>query len=388
MSTLINSGASVTDNNNNHKTTKKNRCSTSKPSKQQLWKQIDNSFINENCEGLYGGGVASSALECVYRSSGQREICDACSSTVCLTDDGFLTCTNQKCGIVYKDVLDHSAEWRYYGADDNQSSDPTRCGMPVNPLLVESSYGCKVLCDGATTYEMRKFRRYTEWQSMPYREKSQYDEFQSITIIAHNGGLPKIIVDEALRYHKKISEFKTYRGLNRDGIILASTYIACRKHGCPRTIKEIATIFNLDNTSATKGCKNAITIINEIEHEMANSDKTSFSKTKPEAFIERYCSRLNINSELTKVCQFVATRIERNNLIPENTPHSIAAGIIYFVSQTCHLNVSKKDVNRITEISEVTINKCYKKLEQLTDSLIPKIILEKYNGGHSPPLSL
>ena len=390
MSTLINSGASVTDNNNNHKTTKKNRCSTSKPSKQQLWKQIDNSFINENCEGLYGGGggVASSALECVYRSSGQRENCDACSSTVCLTDDGFLTCTNQKCGIVYKDVLDHSAEWRYYGADDNQSSDPTRCGMPVNPLLVESSYGCKVLCDGATTYEMRKFRRYTEWQSMPYREKSQYDEFQSITIIAHNGGLPKIIVDEALRYHKKISEFKTYRGLNRDGIILASTYIACRKHGCPRTIKEIATIFNLDNTSATKGCKNAITIINEIEHEMANSDKTSFSKTKPEAFIERYCSRLNINSELTKVCQFVATRIERNNLIPENTPHSIAAGIIYFVSQTCHLNVSKKDVNRITEISEVTINKCYKKLEQLTDSLIPKIILEKYNGGHSPPLSL
>ena len=386
MSTLINSGASVTDNNNNHKTTKKNRCSTSKPSKQQLWKQIDNSFINENCEGLYGGGVASSALECVYRSSGQREICDACSSTVCLTDDGFLTCTNQKCGIVYKDVLDHSAEWRYYGADDNQSSDPTRCGMPVNPLLVESSYGCKVLCDGATTYEMRKFRRYTEWQSMPYREKSQYDEFQSITIIAHNGGLPKIIVDEALRYHKKISEFKTYRGLNRDGIILASTYIACRKHGCPRTIKEIATIFNLDNTSATKGCKNAITIINEIEHEMANSDKTSFSKTKPEAFIERYCSRLNINSELTKVCQFVATRIERNNLIPENTPHSIAAGIIYFVSQTCHLNVSKKDVNRITEISEVTINKCYKKLEQLTDSLIPKLILEKYNGGHAPPL--
>ena len=119
---------------------------------------------------------------------------------------------------------------------------------------------------------------------------------------------------------------------------------------------------------------------------MANSDKTSFSKTKPEAFIERYCSRLNINSELTKLCQFVATRIEKNNLIPENTPHSIAAGIIYFVSQTCSLNVSKKDVNRITEISEVTINKCYKKLEQFTDNLIPKIILEKYKGEHTPPL--
>jgi hypothetical protein len=44
-------------------------------------------------------------------------------------------------------------------------------------------------------------------------------------------------------------------------------------------------------------------------------------------------------------------------------------------------------VNRITEISEVTINKCYKKLEQLTDSLIPKIILEKYKGDMRPPFN-
>ena len=163
----------------NHKTTKKNRHNSKSNSKykQDLWKQIDSSFINEECDSgkqhkqtsSGGGATATAALECVYRSSGQRENCDSCSSIVCLTDDGFLTCTNQKCGIVYKDILDHGAEWRYYGADDNQSSDPTRCGMPVNPLLVESSYGCKVLCDGATSYEMRKFRRYTEWQSMPYR---------------------------------------------------------------------------------------------------------------------------------------------------------------------------------------------------------------------------
>ena len=213
--------------------------------------------------------------------------------------------------------------------------------MPVNPLLKESSYGCKVICQGATTYEMRKIRRYTEWQSMPYKEKSQYDEFQRITIIAHNAGISKIIIDEALRYHKKISEHKTFRGLNRDGIIAASIYISCRTNDCPRTAKEIATIFNLDNTSATKGCKNAIAIINEIECEMTNKDKTTLCKTKPEDFIDRYCSKLNINQELTKCCKFVALRIQKNNLIPENTPHSIAAGIIYFIGQTCNLNCSK-----------------------------------------------
>ncbi len=319
-------------------------------------------------------------VECLYRKSGIREKCEVCASDVVLTDDGFLTCKNSACSILYKDEsLDQSAEWRYYGADDNQNSDPTRCGMPVNPLLKESSYGCKVMCEGGSySQDMMKIRRYTEWQSMPYREKAQYDMFQKITIFAQNKGISKMIIDEALRVHKRISEHKTFRSLNRDGVVGASIYIACKIHNCPRTPKEIAIIFNLDNTSATKGCKNAVSIINELESNLDNSEKTNFCKTKPEAFIERYCSRLSINDELTKVCQFIAVMIEKQNLIPENTPHSIASGIIYFVACMCHLPITKKDVNRISDMSEVTINKCYKKLYDMRDRLLPKMIVDKY----------
>ena len=319
-------------------------------------------------------------VECLYRKSGVRENCEVCSSDVVLTDDGFLTCKNPACSILYKDEsLDQSAEWRYYGADDNQNNDPTRCGMPVNPLLKESSYGCKVMCEGGSySQDMMKIRRYTEWQSMPYREKAQYDMFQKITTLAQNKGISKMIIDEALRVHKRISEHKTFRSLNRDGVVGASIYIACKIHNCPRTPKEIANIFNLDNTSATKGCKNAVSIINELESNLDNSEKTNFCKTKPEAFIERYCSRLSINDELTKLCQFIAVMIEKQNLIPENTPHSIASGIIYFVACMCRLPITKKDVNRISDMSEVTINKCYKKLYDMRDRLIPKMIVEKY----------
>jgi len=346
--------------------TKKNRKSTTTKVK-NLWDTFDSEM-----------GKDVDPIECVYRKDGEREKCDSCESALGVTDERFLTCSNMKCGIIYKDMLDQSAEWRYYGADDNSASDPTRCGMPINPLLVQSSYGCKVMCLGRTTYEMRKIRRYTEWQSMPYKEKSQYDEFQRITIMATNSGIPKLIIADAMRYHKKISEQKTFRGLNRDGIIAASIYISCRINENPRTAKEIAGIFHLDTTSATKGCKNAISIINNMERNMVDADKTLLCKTKPIAFIERYCSKLNINEELTKVCQFIAIRIDRNNLIPENTPHSIAAGIIYFIAQVCHLNITKKDVNIISEISEVTINKCYKKLEVMKTQLIPKPIFTKY----------
>ena len=53
---------------------------------------------------------------------------------------------------------------------------------------------------------MRKIRRYNEWQSMPYKEKTRYDEFERIKIMAHNSRIPKIIVDIALYYHKEISD--------------------------------------------------------------------------------------------------------------------------------------------------------------------------------------
>ena len=334
----------------------------------QLWGQFD-CEINKK-----------ENLECVYseQNIGDREKCEICNSKLSIGDDKYLTCTNLKCGIVYTDSMDQGAEWRYYGAADNQMSDPTRCGMPINPLLKESSYGCKVLCNSRSNWQMRKVRRYTEWQSMPYKEKSQYDEFQRIKEMSNIAGVPKMIVDESLRYHKILSEMKTFRGDNRDGIIAASVYVACRVNNYPRTAKEIATIFHLENDAATKGCKNASHLINQNEKGFSSADKTYFHQTTPIAFIERYCSRLNINSELTKVCQFVAIRIQKNNLMPENAPQSTAAGTVYFISQSCNLNVSKKEVFNVSKISEVTINKCFKKLDKIKEQLIPKIILEKY----------
>jgi len=350
----------------------KNNNLANQQEKAKLWNVFESEVINPD--------KPKDPLECIYRTISNRENCEMCQSILAFSDEGFLTCTNNKCGIIYKDILDQTPEWRYYGADDNQSSDPTRCGMPINPYLEESSFGCKVLCIGKSSYEMRKIRRYTEWQSMPYKEKTQYDEFQRISAYANNAGISKKIIDDAIRYHKKISEYEqTFRGDNRDGLIAASIYVSCRINNYPRTAKELATIFNLDVTSATQGCKNAQVIINNLEKDMDNKDKTILCKTKPEDFIDRYCSKLKINGELTKLCLFIAIKIEKKNLMPENTPHSIAAGIVYFISQLCKLNVSKKEVRIISETSEVTINKCYKKLEKMTDELVPSVILNKYS---------
>jgi len=345
--------------------TQKKKQQLSEEDKSKLWEIFD----------------TDNAVECLYTKSDQLKesgICAMCNGSLLIADDGFPTCSNSQCGIVYNNTLDYSPEWRFYGADDRNAKDPTRCGNPINPLLVESSFGCKVLCSNKSSYEMRKIRKWTEWQSMPHKEKSLYDEFQFITVMAQNSGIPKIFIDDAMAIHKDISEQKMFRGMNRDGIKSASIYISCRLNGCPRTAHEIAEIFRLDKTSATTGCSMAVNILHNIERGYEPSQQTELGSTKPTAFIDRYCSRLNINAELTMLSKFIAKKVDDQSIINDNTPHAIAAGIVYFIANNCNLNVSKTDIKAICGVSEVTINKCFKKLEAIKDTLIPSCIAEKY----------
>ena len=141
--------------------------------------------------------------------------------------------------------------------------------------------------------------------------------------------------------YKDISEQKMFRGMNRDGIKAASIYISCRLNGCPRTSHEIAEIFKLDKTSATNGCSMAVNIVSNLGRNgnTLNASTDDLCSTTPSSFIERYCSRLNMSSELTKLAKFIAIKIEKTACINDNTPHSIAAGIVYFVAQTCNSSI-------------------------------------------------
>ena len=350
--------------------TQKKKTNLSKTEKERLWNLFDQD--------------KEKVVECLYdQSDTNREedngaLCNTCQTQLVIMDNGIPTCTH--CGRMNKNTLDYSPEWRFYGADDKKGSDPTRCGNPINPLLQESSFGCKILCSNNSSYEMKRIRKWTEWQAMPHREKSLYDEFQFITIMAKNAGISRIFIDDAMAIHKDISEQKMFRGMNRDGIKAASIYISCRLNDCPRTSHEIAEIFKLDKTSATSGCSMAVHILSNLERNGSsiNVSADDLCSTTPSSFIERYCSKLHMNNELTMLAKFIAKKIESNGYVNDNTPHAVAAGIIFFIGQECNIDITKKSVKQVSGVSEVTINKCYKKMDSLKDNLIPTPIRLKY----------
>ena len=166
----------------------------------KMWRQYDSEFQD----------IPGASKPCIRDTCPLEQlqhdadiICATCIREMTI-HDGLYTCL--RCGETNKHRIDRSPEWRFYGSDDTASSDPSRCGMVLNPLLNESSYGCTVTCRGSMSWDMRRVKRHIEWQCMPYREKAQIDEFQYILIMATNSYLPRIIVDDAQRYYKMISE--------------------------------------------------------------------------------------------------------------------------------------------------------------------------------------
>ena len=67
------------------------------------------------------------------------------------------------------------------------------------------------------------------------------------------------------------------------------------------------------------------------------------------------------------------------NIVSDNTAPSISAGSIYLVCILFNYNITKKNISDISKISEVTISKCYKKLNMYKNILLPKSILLQLN---------
>ena len=125
----------------------------------------------------------------------------------------------------------------------------------------------------------------------------------------------------------------------------------------------------------TKGCKRFMEIINI--HNIENNKNINLASSDSKDFIHRFCSKLNMSEDLTSICYYICDKAEEYCLVSENTPPSIAAGIIYLVSVIYTLKLTKKSISQMCKISEVTICKCYKKLKKYYEYLLPQDILDK-----------
>ena len=343
--------------------------------KNEMWQEfqseIDNLFDVKSDSKSHGVAkdIQSKLKKEAYKGEGMTEVCLEClQDTLIEGASGCYECTS--CGVIGNQIIDTGAEWRFYGSEDNKSSDPTRCGMPSNELLPQSSLGSVVGYGWkGDTFEMHRIRKYQGWNAMPYKERARYNDFQIIQQTAARGGLPQCIIEDAKSQYKKITEDQISRGANRKGLRAACVYSACKKYNVPRSDKEIAEIFEIkDITIMTRACKLFQQIWNT--HQKSTMKDIMMPASRPGDFIQRFCSKLGMSQNSLDLANRIASRAEEYGMVSENTPPSIAAGSIYLVVQLEKLPITKREIATACKISEVTICKCYKKLHKYQKHLL------------------
>lgn len=293
--------------------------------------------------------------------------CMHCGMSEVVLEDGVYVCP--RCATVHTRFIDASAEWRSNCNFDKRGPDLTRCGLPCNDLLPNASLGACIGFASHEPHDMRMVRKFHVWNSMTYRERSLYNVFDMLTSTAINNGISKSIIDEAKAMYKKLYEARVSRGENRAGLIASSIFMSCKRNGVPRSAREIAQIFDLKLTTMTRGCKK----YNEIMMSM-DGDTTSHQD-----FIQRFCSRLGIDAQRRSVCSAVARRIETLGITCESTPPSIAAGVIYLCNVALGWGIAKKDVAAVCQISQVTVGKCFKRLDTFRKNIFDDAFIVKFS---------
>lgn len=247
--------------------------------------------------------------------------------------------------------IDMTSECRFYGADDSKSKDSNHYGMPTNALFPNLSMSTSIGSGGKKTKDFYNLRRYQRWNGMPYKEMSLFAEIDSIATQAVNGKISTDVIEQAKMLYKQVYDLKISRGVNRQGLKACSVYISCQLNGVPRSMKEIAEMYKVEQSTLTKGYK----IFNRVMD-------LDIECSMPKDFIPRFCSKLGMEDKYQKLCKHIINEADKYSIITDSVSHSIVAGVIFMVNQLCSLGHTKKEIKEVCGTSEPTITKCYNKL--------------------------
>lgn len=213
---------------------------------------------------------------------------------------------------------------------------------------------------GASNGVCKALQKLHMWNAMTHRERALYRVFDIISVVSNNNGISTCIVEEAKSLYKRISESRITRGENRRAIIACSVYVACKSNGVPRSIKEIAIMFDVNKCAMTKACKAFQDLLRQ-----------NLSSSAPEDFVARFCSKLGLGPEALSMCRYVLHAADDKCIVTDSTPPSLVASVIMLCCSLMGLDVSRARIADECQLSQVTVAKCYKKLIPHIVVLVP-----------------
>ncbi|CAI0450175.1 unnamed protein product, partial [Linum tenue] len=168
------------------------------------------------------------------------------------------------------------------------------------------------------------------------------------------------VKDRANEIYKKVEDQNHLRGRNHDAILAACIYIACRQEDKPRTVKEICSVSNRATKKEIGRAKDFI--VKQLELEMGQSVEMG-------TIHKRFCSNLGMSNQAVKAAQEAVLKSEELDI--RRSPISVAAAVIFMITQLSDDKKPLKDVSLVTGVTEGTLKYSYKDIYPHASRIIP-----------------
>ena len=312
--------------------------------------------------------------------------CPFCKESTLLVEDGSFVCTS--CGKENGVIISDKQEWRSYA--DSYGGDTSRCGMPSNPLLPQSSLG--TISTGNTKYG---FSRMQIQNAMPSHEKARLDAIKIIKSASDKLEISGVLSDMACYLYVKLTEnAKVKRGPVRVGLMANCQYAICKRKGqnyyiCPEILSEAYKIkMKHFNEGSKEFAKFSFykTKCNDTEKQWGSNlikSRLSFIKpTEPEDIIRTVCEKLSFNEIDIASVIYITRNVKKSNIISSKNPQSIAAGcILLYVKEKEMKHIKSDNISNFCGVSITTANYTYNELKKDKLHLFPKDKNDLMNGN-------
>lgn len=286
--------------------------------------------------------------------------CTDCGSVDVVTDlsAGDVVCRD--CGMILGErIIDDTPEWRTF-ANDDRGGDPaakSRVGEAADARLNDvslSSYLVDTKPNKTSVGDIGRTHKRPNISSDSAKVKRMKRNMDRVTEVADAMALPKLIVETALDlYAEAEKKGVNMRGPEKESMPVAVLFIACRKVGMARSLKEMEEATGVPKKRIGKSF---LTLNRALDIEL--------TQPTTEEYVRRFCSRLGLPFKTQSIANDVAKKADSLGLSTGKSPIAVAASVIYLVAAYTDAKRSLQEISDVTMIGEKNMKVVCKELNK------------------------
>ncbi len=290
-----------------------------------------------------------------------RTSCPSCGSTFIVDSErGERIC--RSCGYVASSAVDEGPEWK--AIDLEEKAKRVRAGAPVTLTLHDLGLSTDIGEGGRDFHGkhldpamLATVQRMKKWQSRvrtaDSRERALYVVLKRISELCGALSLPENVAETAAYTYRISAKMKVAKGKSIMGMTAATVYLACRKCGVNRTLKDIAAASGIRKGDLARYFR---LVLRDVEKEYV-----------PPPPVEKYISKIINLARLDTKIELLALQLCRQTngvLSSGRTPAGLAAAYVYVSAIMLGDHIPVREIAEVADITGVTIrNRCRELLE-------------------------